>query len=314
MLFKSITFVAYSRLLISRIISLTQSFPISRNLTISYSLFRGILRFLIPYCLFLIPSLHAQQFYNYEDFFTDANYVKKHKIKSVSITIPAIRTDSMSEIITFQKLCFNSLGKFSWIEHDKMDRKGLKKYFLWHFYDDSARLVQTKLIEKCSNQDSLREEAKIQYDENGKIKLEEFYQFYVGNYNDWKIEYAWLGDTIKVRYFENDKKDTTFYDGKTGKIISFEQNSWKYILEYDSQNRIVKSSYYWLNSPATNDNKIDERIYHYDRYNCLERIESEAWAVVFNNDFEGLPFSSHVIDKASGKQIGWRVEYAYEFR
>jgi len=273
--------------------------------------------YLLPFVLCLLPFasfISAQQFYNYEDFFTDATYVKKHKLKSVSITIPAMRSDTMSEIITYQKLCYNMLGKFSWIEHDKMDRKGLKKYFLWHFYDDSARLTHTKLIEKCANQDSLREEEKIRYDDNGKILREEFAQFYVGNYNDWKIDYAWQGDTIKIRYFENDKKDTTLYDAQSGKIISFEQNSWKYKLQYDDKNRIVKSSYYWLNAPFTNDNKIDERTYRYDRYNSLERIESDAWAVIFNNDFEGLPYSSHVIDKNTGKQIGWRVEYAYEFR
>ena len=270
--------------------------------------FRFVPFFLLPF------SLSAQQFYNYEDFFTDAGFVKQHKLKSVSITIPTMRSDTMSEIITYQKLCYNALGKFSWIEHDKMDRKGLKKYFLWHFYDDSARLIRTKLIEKCVHQDSLREESKIQYDRSGKIQHEEFAQFYVGNYNDWKIDYAWQGDTVKVRYFENDKRDTTLYDAHSGKIISFEQNSWKYKLEYDSLNRIIKSSYYWLNSPATNDNRIDERTYRYDRFNHLERIESDAWAVVFNNDFEGLPYSSHVIDKNTGKQLGWRVEYAYEFK
>ena len=96
--------------------------------------------------------------------------------------------------------------------------------------------------------------------------------------------------------------------------MSFEENSWKYRMEYNEEGKIKRASYYWLNTTATDDNLIDQRIYHYNKEGDLERIESDAWEVQYMLDYSGLPASSRVVDKRSGRSLGWEINYQYEMR
>ncbi len=263
----------------------------------------------IIYC----QTTYGQQFYNYEEFFKSPEYIMRHKIKSVTMRVPTIQNDTSVDIYALQKLGFNPDGQLSWYEHDKQDRKGLKKYYTWYFYDNKSRRYLSKLLERCNGQDSLRELSNYYYDESNHLIHEEHHQTYVLNYNDWVVDYEWLSDTVRVRHSEINKKDTTTFDNQ-GRITGFEENSWKYRIEYDEQGRLKRSSYYWLNAPITTDNLIDQRIYHYNSEGNLERIESDAWEVVFQLDFSGLPMSSRVVDKASRKNLGWEMTYEYETR
>ena len=227
--------------------------------------------------------------------------------------VPAMEKELTTDVLSFQKMGFNPDGQLSWYEHDKQDKKGLKKYYLWHFYDKKSRRYLSKMLERCNGQDSLRELSNYFYDDHDHIIHEEHFQMNIINYNDWTIDYEWLGDTVRVRHSEINKIDTTLFDNQ-GRMIGFEENSWKYKIEYDEQGRFKRSSYYWLNSPTTQDNLIDARTYHYNREVHLERIESEAWEVLFQLDFSGLPMSSRIVDKKTGKSLGWEIVYEYETR
>ena len=227
--------------------------------------------------------------------------------------VPTMQHDTSVDLLTFQKLGFNPDGQLAWYEHDKQDKKGLKKYYLWHFYNERSNRYLSKLIEHCDGRDSLRELSNYFYDDGNHITREEHFQINVVPYNDWTVDYEWLNDTVRVRHSEVAKKDTTILDSQ-GRIIGFEENSWKYKIEYDEQGKLKRSSYYWLNSPTTADNLIDERIYHYDKEGNLERIESDSWEVIFQLDFTGLPMSSRIVDKISRKNLGWEMIYEYETR
>ena len=267
-----------------------------------------------PFVFFLFASpLLGQQFYNYEEFFKHPEFIKSRKIKSVIMRVPLMEKDTNSDIFTFQKLGFNPDGQLAWYEHDKQDKRGLKKYYTWHFYDGQSHLYLSKLMERCEGQDSLRELSNYFYDERGHLTHEEHYQMNEINYNDWTVEYEWVNDTVRVRHSEINKKDTTYFDSQ-GRITGFEENSWKYKIEYDEQGKLKRSSYYWLNAPTVQDNFVDERLYHYNKEGNLERIESDAWEVVFKLDYSGLPTSSSVTDKKSGKNLGWEMVYEFEMR
>ena len=270
--------------------------------------------YLISCVLFLLSfPLFGQQFYNYEEFFKQPEFIKSHKIKSVIMRVPSMEKDTGSDIFTFQKLGFNPDGQLAWYEHDKQDKRGLKKYYTWHFYDSKSHRYLSKLIERCDGQDSLRELSNYFYDERGHLTHEEHIQMNEINYNDWNVEYEWVSDTVRVRYSEISKKDTTYFDTQ-GRITGFEENSWKYKVEYDEKGRLKRSSYYWLNSPTIQDNLIDERLYYYNKEGGLEKIESDSWVVIFKLDYSGLPMSSRVADKRSGKSLGWEMVYEFEMR
>ena len=59
--------------------------------------------------LFLVNSLKAQSFYNFDNFIADSAFVTNNKVKSITMRIPTLLDDTTNkDFIPFQKTVFQS--------------------------------------------------------------------------------------------------------------------------------------------------------------------------------------------------------------
>lgn len=270
--------------------------------------------------LFLSNSIKAQSFYNFDGFIADSAFVTNNKIKSVIIRIPSLLDDTANkEFLPFQKLCFNPFGKLATYEFDYSEKKRENLDYLEYYYNDTTtRCYKSHRFRRPKDgpgtgKDSIREEIVYHYDEAGKLFFEEHHQIFISEFNEWTIGYEWYGDTLRVRYAENNKIDTVRFDEK-GRLLEYTEGGKIYSINYDSLGRRIKMPYFLLNKDLTKGKQIGEYRYVYDGRGTLERIESLGYELVFTNDFMGLPMSSQMLDRKTGKTIGWQVQYEYEFR
>jgi YD repeat-containing protein len=277
---------------------------------------RLILRLSAVYFL-LTHNLIAQSFYNFDNFLADSAFVNRHNIKTITIKIPALLNDTANkDFVPFQKLRFNPFGKLAWYEFDYTDSNKIVKDYMHHYYrDEDAKCYMSRRFRGgLGGGDSLREEIIYHYDERGKLYFEEHHQIYISEFNEYAIGYEWFGDSLRVQYAEESRIDTAKFD-RQGRLKEFTDKGWRYKVEYDAQGRRSRMSYFFMNDEAVKGVEIGEYRYFYDELDGkLQHIETLGRDVVFEYDWQGVPISSQVKDKISGKPIGLRVEYEYEFR
>ena len=268
-------------------------------------------------CLsFSIQTFKAQSFYNFDNFLSDSAFVLKNKIKSVTIRIPSLLDDSTNkEFIPYQKLGFNSKGKLAAYEFDYSEKNRVNKDYIEHYYNDTtARCFKSHRYRRAiTGKDTLREQIIYHYDEVGKLFFEEHHQVFISEFNEWTVGYEWYGDTLRIRYAENNKIDSTRFDEK-GRVLAYTDRDRLYNIMYDSIGRKAKMSYFLLNNDDTKGKKLGEYIFNYDMNGKLERIETAGHEIDFTYDFMGLPLSSQMRDKKTGQAIGWQVIYEYDYR
>ena len=278
-------------------------------------LFKHLLLFVVSILVY-VNSLKAQNFYNFEGFIADSAFVIANKVKSVTIRIPTLLDDTTNkEFIPFQKLCFNPFGKLATYEFDFSEKKRVHLDYIEHYYNDTtARCYKSHRFRHAeTGRDTLREEIVYHYDESAKLFFEEHHQLFITEFNEWTVGYEWYGDTLRIRYAENNKIDTMRFDTK-GRISEYTDRDRMYKISYDSLGRKSKMSYFLLNNDDAKNKKIGEYFFVYDLSGKLERIETMGHEIVFTYDFMGLPLSSQMRDRKTGKPLGWQVLYEYEYR
>ena len=269
--------------------------------------------------VFWVNSTRAQSFYNFDNFLADSAFVLNNKIKSVTIRIPTLLDDSTNkakkEFIPYQKMCFNPFGKLATYEFDFSEKNRTNIDYLEHYYNDTTKLCYKshRFRRAQTGKDTLREEINYKYDETLKLFFEEHHQKYISEFNEWTIGYEWYGDTLRIRYAENSKIDTTRFDEK-GRVSEFTELDKLYKIAYDSLGRKSRMSYFLLNNEYTKNKKIGEYTFVYDAKGKLESIQTMGHEIVFTYDFMGLPLSSQMRDKRSGQALGWQVMYEYDYR
>ncbi|MBL7815822.1 MAG: hypothetical protein JNL70_12480 [Saprospiraceae bacterium] len=264
--------------------------------------------------------MQAQQFYNFDNFIADSAFIKNNKIKSITIRIPKLLDDTTNkEFVPFQKLYFNPFGKLATYEYDFSEKKRENEDYIEHYYDEkTTKCYKSHRFRRPKEgvgtaKDSIREEIIYHYDEVGKLFFEEHHQIFISEFNEWTVGYEWYGDTLRIRYAENNKIDTVRYDSQ-GRIAEYKERGKIYQIQYDSQGRRSKAIYFLVKEDETKGKQIGEYNFVYDSKGNLERIESTGHEIVYINDFMGLPLSSQVQDKQTGKMVGFQIVYDYEFR
>jgi hypothetical protein len=268
-------------------------------------------------CLWLVFNIiifnevSAQYFYNHEDFLSDAQYIKKNNIKIVNIRIPMLMDDTLTDIVPYQKLCYNPNGKLAWYEYDTTINTIKRKYYTWHFYDDKERRFKSRIFQRCNDIDSLREEIKYEYDRDGHLFQEMHYQIYIQAYREWSFTYMWQ-DSINIRVDDFDIADTSKLD-HLGREIEYTRDSVRYFVQFDDKGRRKKVEYF--NITSKNELiKLDELNFFYNNKDQLERVEMMTREVIYHYANGLLPTSSITRDKFTGRTIGYEVTYEYEFR
>jgi hypothetical protein len=259
----------------------------------------------------IFNGLSAQYFYHHEDFLGDANFINKHNIKVVNIRIPSLIGDTTTDVVPYQKLCYNPFGKLAWYEYDTTINTVTRKYYTWHFYDDNARRFKSRVFQRCNDIDSLREEIRYEYNRDGKLLTELHYQIYILAYREWSFSYDWQ-DTIKIRIDDFDIADTSRLD-HLGREIEFTRDSVRYMVQYDEKGRRKKVEYFNITSKGELI-KNDELNFFYSPNDQLEKVVTLTREVIYKFDNGALPSSSVTRDKFTGRQIGHEVTYDYEYR
>lgn len=266
--------------------------------------------------LFFVNSIYAQSFYNFDSFIADSAFVIANKIKSVTIRMPTLLDDTTNkEFIPFQKICFNPFGKIATYEFDFSEKKREHIDYIEHYYNDTTarRYKSHRFRHAETGKDTLREEIIYHYDEVSKLFFEEHHQFFITEVNEWTVGYEWYGDTLSIRYAENNKIDTVRYDLK-GRVSEYTDRNRMYKITYDSLGRKSKMTYFLLNNENAKNKKIGEYTFVYDTSGKLERIETVGHEIVFTYDFMGLPLSSQMRDKRTGQPLGSQIMYEYDYR
>jgi hypothetical protein len=275
----------------------------------------------ISLCFFFtFGNLKAQSFYNFDAFVTDSAFVINNKIKSITLRIPTLLDDTTNrDFLPYQKLCFNPYGKLSTYEYDFSEQKRDNEDYIEHYYDE-----KTKRCHKShrfrrpkggagTSKDSIREEIVYKYDETGKLFFEEHHQIFMTEFNEWTVGYEWYGDTLRIRYAENNKIDTVRFD-EIGRLMEYTDRNIMYKISYDSTGKRSKMAYFLLNEDRTVGKQLGEYNLRYDATGKLEKIETDGSEIVFTYDFMGLPLSSQMRDRKTGQNMGWQVKYDYEYR
>ena len=274
------------------------------------------------FILFFWVNLKAQNFYNFDGFIADSAFVMNNKIKSLTIRIPSLLDDTTNkEFIPFQKLRFNPFGKLATYEYDFSEKKRINQDYIENYYSDlTSRCYKSHRFRRPKDgpgtgKDTIREEIIYHYDETGKLFFEEHHQIYISEFNEWTVGYEWYGDTLRIRYAENNKIDTVRFDEKN-RISEYTDRGMMYKISYDSLGRRSKMAYFLLNKDDANakPTQIGEYNLVYDLSGKLERIETTAYEIAYTYDFMGLPLSSQMRDRKTGQPIGWQVLYEYEYR
>jgi hypothetical protein len=267
--------------------------------------------------LFSLPITQAQQFYHFEEFFEDTAFIVSKNIKSVTVRMPDLMTDTTeSEYLPLQKLCFNPYGKLAKYEFNMTPEKRRKPFgFIENFYNEAARCFRSYRYHRGKDErDSIREVILYEYDEIGRLAIESHHQMQIGEYNEYSINYEWFADSFRLQLAEENKMDSVRFDTRH-RAVMFSQNGVIYYPFFDETTGLRSKMKRFVRDESTDKSiEISEVIYFYDDAKKLLRVETVGREVVFLYDFNGLPVSSQIRDKASGKQIGWQVYYDYEFR
>lgn len=274
---------------------------------------KPLLLSILVFNLFILNSLYSQNFYNYEDFFSDSAFILKNNIKVVTIRIPELMGDSASETPAYQRLCFNSYGKLTWFEFDSIDNNVRRKFYTWHFYNDNAQRFKSRIFQRCENMDSLREEIQYHYESDGHLFEEKHYQIFIAAYRDWSFNYEWQGDSLCVKSDDFGNLDTLIYNQKK-QPLNYTQEGWRYEVEYDTKNRKSLVQYFKKEEGDPEETKVDDVHYLYDDRNRLHKIETSTRIISFIFNSDNLPISSITLDKFTGKRIGLQVFYDYELK
>ena len=275
---------------------------------------KTLLNLFIFFNLFIChQDLHAQHFYNYEDFFSDSSFILRHNIKVVNMRIPELLGDSAKAYAAYQRFCYNPYGKLAWYEYDSIVNNVRRKYYTWHLYDQSARINKSRIFQRCAERDSLREEIRYFFDPYNRLYHEDHYQIYISAYREWSFDYVFEGDSIKIRVDELDNQDTMRID-KLGRETEFTHEDWKYQAEFDDNGRRSKLRCFLVNNETTERTFVDEMVFAYDDKGRQTSIISSTRTIIYTFNVDGLPASSTVYDKLTGKKVGFEVFYDYEFR
>lgn len=277
------------------------------------------LNLLIINVLFSLFStqLKAQQFYHYEEFFDDTAFIVSKNIKSVTVRMPDLMSDTTElEYLPLQKLCFNPFGKLAKYEFNLTPEKQRKPFgFIENFYDASARCFRSYRFHRGKDErDSVREVILYEYDEGGRLTIESHHQMQIGEFNEYSINYEWFADTFRLQLAEENKMDSVRFD-EQHRALMFSQNGIIYYPYFDEKTGLRQGMKRFIRDDSSESPiEISEMKYVYDDAKRLIRIETAGREVIYLYDFNGLPISSQSRDKVSGKQIGWQVNYEYEFR
>ena len=266
--------------------------------------------------LLIFNNLRAQQFYNYEEFFNDSAYILSHFIKTVTMRIPALENDTTNDdIIPFQKLCYNPYGKLGQYEFNLARSRQQPRGFVEHHYGDDARCFKSLRYQRNEkNLDSLREVTVYSYDETGKLFFEEHHQIWISEFNEWTCGYEFIGDSLRVKYSHDEKVDSFKLD-LTGKLVEFTRDGWRFRLTFDpSTGKKTRMTRFFLDNKAAAGVEVADYNYVYGDDGNVARIEMTGREVMFLYDDRGLPISSFLRERASGKMLGYQIFYDYEFR
>lgn len=258
-------------------------------------------------------TIQAQQLYHYEDFFNDSTFILDNNIKIVNIRIPELYGDSSKEYYPYQKICYNPYGKMAWYEYDFYEGNVRRKYYSWHFYNEKAQRTKSRIFQRCDDRDSLREESQYFYDTKGRLYHEEHYQIFITAYREWAFSYDWQGDSLKIKIDDFDNKDTSKLD-IAGREVEFVYNNVRYQIDYNKKGKKHRARYFFLNDKITDEYKVDEVYYIYDKKNRLIRLETDSRIITFEYNEKGLPISSSGKSKFTGEKMGPRIYYDYEFK
>ncbi|MDZ7879139.1 MAG: hypothetical protein U5L45_15760 [Saprospiraceae bacterium] len=264
-----------------------------------------------------MSHLTAQQFYHFEDFFEDSAFIIAKNIKSVTVRMPDLMSDtSETEYLPLQKLCFNPFGKLAKYEFNLLPENRRKPFgFIENYYNEAARCFRSYRFHRGKDErDSIREVILYDYDEEGKLTIESHHQMQIGEYNEYSINYEWFADSFRLQLAEENKMDSVRFDEKH-RAVMFSQNGVIYYPFFDEKTGIRTRMKRFVRDESTDQAiEISELTYIYDDNKRLIRVETVGREVIFLYDFNGLPISSMIRDRSSGKQIGWQVQYEYEFR
>jgi hypothetical protein len=264
-----------------------------------------------------VPQLMAQQFYHFEEFFEDSAFIIAKNIKSVTVRMPDLMTDTAeTEYLPLQKLCFNPFGKLAKYEFNLSPEMRRKPFgFIENYYNEAARCFRSYRFHRGKDErDSIREVILYDYDEGGKLTIESHHQMQIGEYNEYSINYEWFADSFRLQLAEENKMDSVRFDEKH-RAVMFSQNGVIYYPIFDEKTGSRTRMKRFVRDESTEKPiEISELTYIYDDNKQLLRVETVGREVIFLYDFNGLPISSTIRDRASGKQIGWQVQYEYEFR
>jgi hypothetical protein len=258
-------------------------------------------------------QIKAQYYYHYEDFLNDSAFIVKNNIKIVNIRIPEIMGDTSKGFYPYQKLCFNPYGKLAWYEYDYIENNSRRKYYYLHYYNEQALRFKSRIFQRCEGIDSLREEVRYMHDENGRLIHEDHYQIFIQAYNEWSYDYAWVGDSLKLKMDDSGVLDTIRINNK-GKEIEYNYNNMRCQTQYDEKGRRKQARYFWQNTQQTDEYKVDEAHFIYDIEDKLARIETDSCIITFYYDENGLPTSSMGVSKFDGQKMQYMIFYDYEFR
>ncbi len=268
-------------------------------------------------CLFFLSKTSAQQFYHFEEFFDDTAFIVSKNIKAVTVRMPDLMTDTTeSEYLPLQRLCFNPFGKLAKYEFNLTPENRRKPFgFIENYYNEAARCFRSYRFHRGKDErDSIREVILYEYDEVGRLTIESHHQMQIGEYNEYSINYEWFDDTFRLQLAEENKMDSVRFD-KRHRAIMFSQNGVIYYPFFDEKTGLRNRMKRFVRDESTEmPIEISELNYIYDDTKRLVRVETVGREVIFLYDFNGLPISSQIRDRASGKQIGWQVYYEYEFR
>ncbi len=268
-------------------------------------------------CAFIPTQLSAQQFYHFEEFYEDSAFIVAKNIKSVTVRMPDLMTDTTeSEYLPLQKLCFNPYGKLAKYEFNLTPDNQRKPFgFIENFYNETARCFRSYRYHRGKDErDSIREVILYEYDEIGRLIIESHHQMQIGEYNEYSINYEWFADSFRLQLAEENRMDSVRFDPQR-RAVMFSQNGVIYYPYFDEKTGLRQKMQRFVRDESTEKPiEISEVAYIYDDSRKLVRVETAGREVIFLYDYNGLPISSQMRDKTSGKQIGWQVYYEYEFR
>ncbi len=259
--------------------------------------------------LFIATKSSGQTHYHYENFFNDSAFINKHRIKVLTMRIPQLERDSSKNFFAYQKLCFNPYGKLAWYERDSVQNNVKRRYYTHLYYNASAQNYKTRIYERCSDIDSLREEINYLLDGKFRVLQETHFKIFIGAYYEWAEYHDWSGDSMHIKYDDFELRDTSFLvNGRVQTIRNLtEQNDYV----YDEQGRLRRITLYAIDEVTQEKELLDETSFEYEGAR-LTRVSSKEREINFTYNAEGLPIKSVSMGK-NGERAGFEIFYDYEY-